>query len=372
MTDVFENALRFYQGKTVLVTGHTGFKGAWLSLWLNKLGARVVGFSVGRISKPNHFDLLQAEMPDLCLDVEGDVTELMSLRRLIRRIRPDVVFHLAAQSIVSKGYQDPVRTWSTNCLGSVNLLWALKCEESSASVVMVTSDKCYENKEWPWGYREIDRLGGIDPYSASKAAAEIAISSFHRSFANDGSGFRVVSARAGNVLGGGDWAANRIIPDAMKACLNQTTLEIRNPLSTRPWQHVLEPLSGYLMLGFALNENKISSGEAFNFGPSAATTTSVAELISRISEAWSKYAGRPLDFNISNVSVSTKHEAGLLQLNCDKASNQLNWSPTLDLETTADWIAKWFWEYECKRPMTLVSLDQIEDFTYQRRAGLNG
>lgn len=330
-----------YRNKRVLVTGCTGFKGTWLSLWLQMLGARVSGLAIGRPSDPAMFDVIGATR---FVDFhQGDVRDLAFVHDVIDRCSPDIVFHLAAQSIVATSYEDPVQTFATNVMGTANVLESLRRLGRPAAAVMVTSDKCYENVEWLYGYREIDALGGKDPYSASKAGAEMAIRAWHQSFfAGPDSPVRISSVRAGNVIGGGDWASARIVPDCMRAWSAKSSVSVRRPNATRPWQHVLEPLSGYLAVGVDLLGGHRCAGEAYNFGPPAENNYSVIELIRALAVHWqyrqeSEYAA--VD------SAGAFAEAGLLKLNCDKALAHLAWRPTLNFAETAELTSEWYERY---------------------------
>ncbi len=324
-----------FESKTVLVTGHTGFKGSWLSLWLHKLGAKVVGLSEGQVSEPSHFQILGlSEVVDSRI---GDIRDAELVSTLIRQVQPDFVFHLAAQALVKASYDDPLATIQTNVMGSANILQGLRDLSKPCSCVMITSDKAYENIETHYGYRETDRLGGADPYSASKGAAEIVVSSLIRSyFPTDGS-VRVAVARAGNVIGGGDWAADRIVPDIARAWSNKTSLSIRNPAATRPWQHVLEPLSGYLQLAAELERSSVLHGEAFNFGPSAEAVYPVSDLVAA--------AEQVLPELVIEQGVASFHEAGLLKLCCDKALTTLGWKAVLDFTETMGLTFDWYHSY---------------------------
>jgi CDP-glucose 4,6-dehydratase len=323
-----------YNGKKVLVTGHTGFKGSWLSTWLKELGADVVGLSGYVPSKPAHYDYIKDEVFNA--DIEADIRNFESLEKALSEHKPEVIFHLAANPIVSECYRNPREAFETNLMGTVNLLDAIRNNDCVKAAVFITSDKCYENVEWYFGYKETDHLGGIDPYSATKACAEIAISSMTRSFMNEDNGVKISSARAGNVIGGGDWALNRIIPDIVKQWYNKETLSLRSPHSTRPWQHVLEPLSGYLALGAELLAgNDEVRTEAFNFGPRENVDISVQDVV----ENMAKYID-------GKWKVETNHnfkkEAGLLKLNCDKARFLLDWHATLNFEDTIEFTALWY------------------------------
>ncbi|MBI3793267.1 MAG: CDP-glucose 4,6-dehydratase [Nitrospinae bacterium] len=325
--------LSFYSGKKVMVTGHTGFKGSWLAFLLNEVGAKVLGYALPAEKPTSHFASLKLEK--VIQHVEADVRDEARLASAMRDFQPEFVFHLAAQALVRPAYAEPKETFETNVMGSVNLLEAVRKCESVRSLVYITSDKCYENLEWIWGYRETDRLGGNDPYSASKAAAEIIFSSYARSYFSFRPELGAASTRAGNVIGGGDWAVDRIVPDCIRAISAGKPVVLRHPNSTRPWQHVLEPLAGYLMLGKYLREEpKVYSG-AWNFGPSSNEGCSVKEVAEKI-------VGR---FGKNGIVVepgdSKQHEANLLQLNCDKANLILGWRPRWSLgqtlEATADW-----------------------------------
>ena len=333
----------FWTGKRVLVTGHTGFKGSWLLLWLIKLGAEVWGFSLEPEGEPNLFrELSRARPPGKSWHhTIGDVGNLNALRSLVEVAEPHVVFHLAAQPLVRQSYVNPVGTWETNVIGSLNLLEALKQLKRECAVVIVTTDKVYENREWLYGYREHDRLGGHDPYSASKAGAELAIASWRKSFCgcapHQTPYLRIATARAGNVIGGGDWAADRIVPDAIRSLSRGEPIIVRNPRARRPWQHVIEPLAGYLRLAEALTGDKYPPCEAFNFGPSLVSNRTVAELVETILNHW------PGDW-IDQGEQSAPHEAKLLHLQIDKAICVLGWRPRWDFETTLVRTVKWYRE----------------------------
>ncbi len=325
-----------YKDKTVLVIGHTGFKGSWLSLWLDMLGAKVVGISNEIPSDPANFDV--CGLTDFISDNRLDIKNLDSLSATIKAVQPDFIFHLAAQSLVIPSYQDPVNTFLTNAIGTTHVLESVRLLKKDVVLVMITSDKVYDNLEWSWGYRETDRLGGKDPYSASKGMAEIVIRSYQESFFNKKEEKVYLGiARAGNVIGGGDWALNRIIPDCVRAWSKNETVDIRNPNATRPWQHVLEPLSGYLHLGSELLENEKVNGEAYNFGPSADQNFSVKELITEMSKSWAD-----VSWNDTSDSSNNINEAGLLKLNCDKALADLSWSPNLTFGETVKMTANWY------------------------------
>jgi CDP-glucose 4,6-dehydratase len=328
----------FWAGKRVLVTGHTGFKGSWLSLWLSELGAQISGLSLEPETQPSLFNQLQLELR-LKHHWIADIRDFGAVADAVEASQPQVVLHLAAQPLVRLSYRDPLGTWATNVQGTLNMLEALKVLQHPCAVVMVTTDKVYENHEWEYGYRETDRLGGHDPYSASKAAAEIAIASWRSSFCSSGPHqtphLHIATARAGNVIGGGDWAADRIVPDAIRALAAGEPIGVRNPLATRPWQHVLEPLAGYLQLAEALALEPDPPCEAFNFGPPLASNRPVQELVSTMLSHW---PGHWLD----QRDPAAPHEANLLHLQIDKAHHRLGWQPRWDYGTTVQRTVEWY------------------------------
>lgn len=333
--------LSFYRDKRVLVTGCTGFKGSWLSLWLHQLGADVSGLAIGMPSDPAMFDVIGAR--DFVDYHEGDVRDPEFVATTIETVRPDVVFHLAAQSIVATSYDDPAGTFATNVMGTAHVLDALRRADRTVVAIMITSDKCYENVEWLYGYREIDALGGKDPYSASKAGAEMAIRAWQQSyFAKPGAKVRLASVRAGNVIGGGDWASARIVPDCMRAWSTGVPVTVRRPAATRPWQHVLEPLSGYLAIGADLLHDGRRAGEAYNFGPPAENNYSVLELMQALAPHWG-YTEQSAFAHVDPVGAFA--EAGLLKLNCDKALAHLSWRPTMNFDETARLTSAWYERY---------------------------
>jgi CDP-glucose 4,6-dehydratase len=346
-----------FENKKIIVTGHTGFKGAWLTLWLLHLKANVVGISKYIPSNPSLFEILELEKN--IKHYTADVTDALKIKEIINLEQPDFIFHLAAQPIVSESYVDPYTTFHTNIMGSANILDALRSYTRPCNVVMITSDKCYENVEWIWGYRENDELGGKDPYSASKGAAEIVIRSYVQSFYMNSENIKIVSVRAGNVIGGGDWALNRIVPDCMRSWAEKKQVTLRNPSSTRPWQHVLEPLSGYLRAAQVMFENKKPlQGESFNFGPNAEQDYSVLDLLKKILE-YSSFTQEKEHFKIE--SNNNFHEAGLLKLNCDKAKQYFDWLPALNFDKTAAFTASWYDEYYNKK-----TAKSIKEFTWQQ------
>lgn len=352
----FENV---YSNKKVLITGNTGFKGAWLSIWLESLGAKIYGVSKDIPTSPSMFESL-----NLGCKIEQhfiDVRDFDKLNDVIKRIEPDFVFHLAAQAIVSTSYENPVDTISTNVTGTMNVLESLRLLNKICTAIIITSDKCYDNVEWVWGYKETDALGGKDIYSGSKGAAELVFKSyFHSFFNNSDSKVKVAVARAGNVIGGGDWAADRIVPDCMRAWSKGEIVEIRSPNATRPWQHVLEPLSGYLNLGSELYSDDSINGESFNFGPHSEHTSTVKKLLEDLSGCW-KYD------NPTNAYCITDdikfHEAGLLKLNCDKALFHLKWIPTLNYNQLLNFTGDWYYNfYNSKLDMHQYTMNQIIEY----------
>ncbi len=359
---MFNNA---YQGKRVLVTGHTGFKGSWLCAWLLQLGAEVAGFSIDVPTDPSHFEALN--LKSRIHHVQGDIRDHGQVRAVMEEFAPDFVFHLAAQAIVRRSFQDPVMTFETNALGTLNILDCIRQCPSVAAGVIVTSDKCYRNMEWPWGYRESDILGGSDPYSASKGCAELILHSYLKTYFQDGP--RLASARAGNVIGGGDWAQDRLVPDAVRAWSREKSLAVRHPEATRPWQHVLEPLSGYLCLGARLFANDpLVVSQAFNFGPNFKMNQSVQELLSQLSTHWHQAR-----WDITSVQNQNEKETTLLMLNSDKALGMLGWSSVLtfaeEVAMTAVWY-KTFYE-EAPSDMTAVTFQQIKEYSQKAdKAGM--
>jgi CDP-glucose 4,6-dehydratase len=326
--------VNFWRGKRVLITGHTGFKGAWLSLWLLKSGARVTGLALPPPTDPSLFDQLKIHS-----ELEhhiGDIRDQSVVAAAIAAASPDVVFHLAAQSLVLEGYQTPVETWQTNVMGTVHVLEALRAAGKPCAAVLVTTDKVYENREWDFGYRECDPLGGHDPYSASKAAAEIAVSCWRSSYLSGTSPIRIATARAGNVIGGGDWSQNRIVPDMIRALAAGEPVRLRNPHAVRPWQHVLEPLSGYLTLGRRLIESDDRLyQDAFNFGPTSESVRNVQELVEAGLRHW------PGRYEDASNSVRP-HEAGLLGLTIDRARSRLGWIPRWNFDRTVQETMTWY------------------------------
>jgi CDP-glucose 4,6-dehydratase len=359
---MFGNA---YEGRRVQVTGHTGFKGSWLSTWLLELGAQVSGYARDVPTQPSHYEVLglAARMDHHV----GDVRDLDDLLRVFATVQPEIVFHFAAQPIVRTSYASPVETFATNALGTVHVLEAIRQTDSVRAAVFITSDKCYRNVEWTWGYRENDQLGGDDPYSASKACAELSVASYMASyFATDGP--RIATTRAGNVVGGGDWAEDRIVPDCMRAWSNGQPVQIRNPNATRPWQHVLEPLSGYLHLAERLLSGHPGvAGEAFNFGPQSTVTQSVAQLLDAMADSWEAGAWQTPDAKGGPWKEST-----LLKLNCDKALNVLGWRAVLPFDSCVRLTSDWYRTYYGEGPQAAAMLTPRQITEYSNMATSEG
>jgi CDP-glucose 4,6-dehydratase len=329
---------RDWKGRRVLVTGHTGFKGSWLSLWLVGLGAEVTGYALAPPSDPSLFE--EARIAEIVTHVEADVRDLPELQRVVDRVRPEVIFHLAAQPLVRLSYEEPVETYATNVMGTVHLLEAARKIGGVRAIVSVTSDKCYENREWVWPYRETDPMGGHDPYSNSKGCAELVIAAYRSSFFPPariaGGGTAVASVRAGNVIGGGDWAADRLVPDLVRAFERGDAPIIRSPNAVRPWQHVLEALGGYLLIAERMLGGEAQFADAWNFGPADDDARPVSWIVDKMRQTWGGGASEPLPFH-----GEMPHEAGLLRLDCSKARAALGWRPALGLEDTIDWIVEW-------------------------------
>lgn len=350
----------FWRGKRVLLTGHTGFKGGWLALWLQRLGAQVTGYSLPAPTRPSLYEA--ARISESVRGVTADIRDLERLKGAFREFSPEVVFHLAAQPLVRASYDGPVETYSTNLLGTVHVLEAVRHAKSVRSVVMVTSDKCYENRESAAGHRETDRLGGHDPYSNSKACAELAIDSYRRSFFSGEGTAAVASARAGNVIGGGDWAVDRLIPDLVRAAVAGKPLVLRNPRATRPWQHVLEPLSGYLMLAQRLCDERARYAEAWNFGPRDDDARTVEDIVALAARGWDGGLKWTVD------ARPQPHESGMLMLDCSKAASA-GWHPLLRVEQAVDWTIEWYRAWHGKRDVRALSLEQIERYSRLAVAG---
>lgn len=349
-----------WKDKSVLVTGHTGFKGSWLSLWLKRLGAQVIGYSLAPPTNPNMFEAI-----GLGQDMDSriaDVRDLKNLRSVIEEVRPEVIFHLAAQPIVGYSFRHPVETMSINIMGTVNVLEAAKCSQSVRAIVVVTSDKCYENKEWVWGYRESDTLGGHDPYSASKACAELVTSSFRQSYFSEkgASGGCVIpgtaTVRSGNVIGGGDWAEDRLVPDLMRALIESKTFEVRSPNSVRPWQHVLEPLRGYIQLAEKLLQYPLRFSEPWNFGPPEDQEKTVSEVVHLAQALWG--GSTPPEKRKRSRYKETKY----LKLDASKARSRLAWRPVLDFESSIRWTVDWYRKFREGHDMREFTESQVDAY----------
>jgi CDP-glucose 4,6-dehydratase len=350
-----------YRNRRVLVTGHTGFKGSWLALWLSNLGAKVMGYSLQSSSDSDHYKLLDLDMDS----VIGDIRDLDKLELIFVDFQPEIVFHLAAQAIVRLSYKDPVDTFTSNVMGTVNVLEASRKSGSVRAIVNVTSDKCYENREWLWGYRENDAMGGYDPYSASKGCSELITSSYRNSYFNleeygRTHGVLLASARAGNVIGGGDWAVDRLVPDIMRAVRMREKIRIRNPHSIRPWQHVLESLSGYLSLGQRLLEGSREFAEAWNFGPLDEGNVAVCEIVEQARKVWPE-----IDYETNSVN-DQPHEAGMLRLDCSKSRALLHWMPVWTSREAVEKTVQWYRAfYESGR---ILSLENLESYVADARS----
>ncbi len=343
-----------FNGCRVLVTGHTGFKGSWMALWLQQLGAEVVGLALPSDTKPSHWDLLKLNIAAHYVDIR----DYVAVQRIVSNVKPEIVFHLAAQPLVRRSYGDPLATWATNVQGTAHILEACRHVASLRAIVVVTTDKCYENQEWCWGYRENDRLGGHDPYSASKAGTELVAASYRRSYFASDNAPLLATARAGNVIGGGDWSEDRLMPDLVRASTSGQSLAVRSPHSTRPWQHVLEPLSGYLLLGQRLLERKISFADAWNFGPDESGNQSVSVVLSMLAQNWGELRWHVTD-------TPQLHEAGLLKLDSSKARTMLQWLPVWELDDGLAQTASWYRAYGEKGEV--ISLQQLADYMSEAR-----
>ena len=344
-----------WDGRPVFLTGHTGFKGAWLSLWLARLGARVTGYALAPPSVPSLFAL--ARVHERVRSVIADLSDVERLAAEMLAAQPEVVFHLAAQSLVRRSYADPVGTYATNVLGTAHVLEAVRRTPSVRAAVIVTTDKCYENREWPWGYREADRLGGRDPYSNSKACAELVTQAFRDSFFSaDARRVAIASARAGNVIGGGDWASDRVVPDFVRAIVKGEAVHIRRPEAVRPWQHVLDPLHGYLCLAEKLLDEGERWAQAWNFGPEESNARSVKWLVERFTDLW----GPPARWQ--HDGGEHPHEAGMLRLDISKARQELGWRPAWDVERAMERTAHWYRAQANGADALALTLEQINEF----------
>jgi CDP-glucose 4,6-dehydratase len=347
----------FWKGRRVLLTGHTGFKGAWLTLWLEKLGAQVTGYSLAPAGEPSMFALVHAGRDQ---KASQDVRDLASLRRVVESTQPEVILHLAAQALVRKSYDEPVETYATNVMGTVHLLEAARASKALRSIVVVTSDKCYDNREWPWGYRETDPMGGFDPYSNSKGCAELVASAWRNSYFHPARhaehGVGLATARAGNVIGGGDWSADRLVPDLLRAFGAGTAAPIRNRNAVRPWQHVLEPLHGYMMLAERLATEGARWAEGWNFGPADSDAKPVSWIADALAREWGNGA------RWADDGGNHPHEAAWLKLDCSKARQQLGWLPRWNLSRALRAIVEWQQAHQRGEDMRQVSLRQIEAY----------
>lgn len=342
--------LRLFEGKRVLVTGHTGFKGSWLALWLHHLGAKVSGIALDPDQKPDHFSLLNLPIQDLRIDIRNRP----ELETAVKEINPEMVFHLAAQPLVRRSYREPIHTWETNVMGSIHLLEAIRNCSATKAAVFVTTDKVYKNQEWDWGYRENDPLGGHDPYSYSKSAMEFAIDCYRQSYFQDSNAPAIASARAGNVIGGGDWSEDRLIPDLVRAVANGKPIQLRYPQATRPWQHVLECLWGYLMLAGKLWNNERNFAQAWNFGPVPEDNRMVIEVLSSLKIHWPD-----LDWKMPEHTPDL-HESGMLYLDHSKAKRALGWKPVWSLDHALKYTAEWYKSYYHNQEV--LSKQQLQAF----------
>ncbi len=352
--DIFDN---FYKNKCILVTGHTGFKGSWLSIWLHELGAEVIGIAKDPFTERDNYFL--ADLKSKIVDIRGDIRDSEFIKEVFFKYQPEIVFHLAAQPLVRLSYDIPVETYETNVMGTINIMEAIRMTDSVKVGVMITTDKCYENKEQIWGYREDEPMGGYDPYSSSKGAAEIAISSWRRSYFNPSDykkhGKSIASVRAGNVIGGGDWALDRIIPDCIKALEAGKEIEIRSPKAVRPWQHVLEPLSGYMILAQKMWDSPSKYCEGWNFGPRAESITPVWDVATKVVANYG--CGKLKDLSDSNAL----HEAKLLMLDISKAKFQLGWEPRMDIDHCVALTVEWYKRYK-ETSVYELCVEQIEKY----------
>lgn len=348
----------FWKDKKVFITGHTGFKGSWICLWLSQLGAKVTGYALKPPTNPSLFEI--AKVAKSMTSIEGDVRDMAHLTKVIQETKPEIVIHMAAQSLVRDSYKIPVETYAINVMGTVHVLEAVRQMQGVKAVVNVTTDKCYENKEWIWGYRENEPMGGYDPYSNSKGCSELVTSSYRNSFFNPKDykkhGVALATARAGNVIGGGDWANDRLIPDCINALMENRIIYIRSPYAIRPWQHVLEPICGYLILAEKLYKEGSSYAEGWNFGPNENDVQTVEWIVERMCRLWGQNATYEIE------KGEQLHEANYLKLDCSKARERLNWYPKWNLKITLDKINEWMRAYKNKEDMREVCFDQINAY----------
>jgi len=345
----------FWRNKRVFITGHTGFKGSWLTVWLKMMGASICGYSLKPSIRSNLFEI--ANVMQGITSIEGDIRQAQTLKSAIDEFQPEIIFHFAAQALVRESYNDPVTTYQTNVMGTVNLFEAVRDVKSVSTVIVVTSDKCYENREWVWGYRENEAMGGYDPYSSSKGCTELITSAYQRSFFNSERRVTLSSVRAGNVIGGGDWAAARLIPDLCSAFVQGKKAEIRSPEAIRPWQHVLEPLAGYLLLAEKSYMQPQQYTGGWNFGPDFQDAKPVAWIADKLASIW----GEDARWDINNVDHQP-HEANILRLDCSKARSLLNWSPRLNLSQSLELTANWYKTLAQNSEMRVFTENQIKQF----------
>ena len=350
----------FWKGKRVLLTGHTGFKGSWLSLWLQSLGADVIGYSLAPPTKPSMFEV--SDVAKGMTSIIGDIRDYQEVKKVFAKYKPEIVFHMAAQSLVRYSYDAPIETYETNVMGSLSILEAVRSVDSVRAVIMITTDKCYENKEWVWAYRENEPMGGFDPYSSSKGCAELLIASYRNSFFSESEypshRTAIASVRAGNVIGGGDWASDRLIPDLLNAFMAKTKPLIRSPNAIRPWQHVLEPLSGYMCLAESLYNDGMDYAEAWNFGPDQNDAKPVEWIANEIATLWGDGAEW-----VNDMDVNHPHEANYLKLDSTKANTKLRWHPRWGIKDAIKSIVDWHKNMLAEKPMREITLKQIEAFS---------
>lgn len=346
----------FWQNKKVLITGHTGFKGSWLCLWLQQLGADLCGLSLEPETSPNLFEL--AQVADNMQHHIGDIREFNTVKSIVDAFQPEIIIHMAAQPLVRYSYDHPIETYATNVMGTAHVLEAARHCESVRSIVNITTDKCYENKEWQWGYRENEPMGGYDPYSNSKGCAELVTSAYRSSYFNQ-TKLGLASARAGNVIGGGDWSQDRLIPDIINSLMNDKEIMIRYPNAIRPWQHVLEPIYGYMMLAEKLWHEPEKYSEGWNFGPYSQSAIKVIDLVKKMVDGWQK-PNKGWDIESSENQL---HEANYLKLDISKATGQLNWLPALDIDTTLGWVTDWYQAWLDNSNMKEYTLKQIQNYS---------
>jgi len=365
MGNTLRKLKKIFKDKHILITGQTGFKGSWLSIWLNMLGAKVVGYALDPYTQRDNFVL--SNISRSIVDIRGDIRDYDKLNRIFKEYSPEFVFHLAAQSLVREGYERPKETYDINIGGTVNILENCRKNKNVKVVIIVTSDKCYENKEWIWGYREIDAMGGYDPYSSSKACAELVTSAYLNSFFNPKEiklhGKGLASARAGNVIGGGDWAKDRLIPDCIRALENKESIKVRNPDSTRPWQYVLEPLGGYLLLATKLANEPARFSGAWNFGPNSYSIVKVSKIIELVIKFWGAGTWKNIH------KPSTPHEAGMLSLDISKARFQLGWNPCLNLSETLESTIEWY--KQSQNRSNIPNFCKTEIIKYMKKMQIN-